>query len=102
MALPPSAQMYRPTPAQWPKNSKLVSRSRDLSAWAGLGEVLLPNILTLGPELTDAAPSYMHVILRHADDTTLMAEREEELKEPPDEGEREEWKIWLKTQHSKN
>ena len=39
--------------------------------------------------------------LRYADDTTLMAESEEEL-EPLDEGERGEWKSWLKTQHSKN
>ena len=39
--------------------------------------------------------------LRYADDTTLMAESEEELK-PLDEGKREEWKSWLKTQHSKN
>ena len=38
--------------------------------------------------------------LRYVDDTTLMAESEEEL-EPLDEGEREEWKSWLKTQHSK-
>ena len=38
--------------------------------------------------------------LRYTDDTTLMAESEEEL-EPLDEGEREEWKSWLKTQHSK-
>ena len=41
--------------------------------------------------------------LRYADDTTLMAESEEELKkEPLDESERGEWKSWLKTQHSKN
>jgi len=39
--------------------------------------------------------------LRHADDTTLVAESKEELK-PLDEGERGEWKSWLKTQHSKN
>ena len=39
--------------------------------------------------------------LRYTDDTTLMAESEEELKEPLDEGERGEWKDWLKTQHSK-
>ena len=39
--------------------------------------------------------------LRYADDTTLMAESEKEL-ELPDEGEREEWKSWLKTQHSEN
>ena len=39
--------------------------------------------------------------LRYANDTTLMAESEEELKRL-DESEREEWKGWLKTQHSKN
>ena len=39
--------------------------------------------------------------LRYADDTSLMAESEEEL-EPLDEGEREEWKSWLKAQHSEN
>ena len=36
--------------------------------------------------------------LRYADDTTFMAEREEELKKPLDESERAEWKSWLKTQ----
>ena len=40
--------------------------------------------------------------LRYAYDITLMAEREEELKEPLDEGERAEWKSWLKTPPSKN
>ena len=40
-------------------------------------------------------------ILRYADDTTLMAESEEELKSL-DESERGEWKSWLKTQHSEN
>ena len=39
--------------------------------------------------------------LRYADDTTLMAESEEELKNPLDESERGEWRSWLKTQHSK-
>ena len=39
--------------------------------------------------------------LRYADDATFMAESEEEL-EPLDESEREEWKSWLKTQHSEN
>ena len=40
--------------------------------------------------------------LRYANDTTLMTEREEELKSlwKPDERERGEWKNWLKTQHS--
>ena len=37
--------------------------------------------------------------LRYADDTTLMAESEEEL-ESLDESEREERKSWLKTQRS--
>ena len=37
--------------------------------------------------------------LRYAHDTTLVAESEEETKEPLFEGEREEWKSWLKTQH---
>ena len=40
--------------------------------------------------------------LRYADDTTLMAESEEELKSFFDEGERGEWKSWLKAQHSEN
>ena len=40
--------------------------------------------------------------LRYVDDSTLMAEREEELKEPLDEGESAELKSWLKTKHSKN
>ena len=39
--------------------------------------------------------------LRYAGDTNLMAEIEEELKSL-DESEREEWKIWLETQHSEN
>ena len=39
--------------------------------------------------------------LRHAEDTTIMAESEE-LKEPLDESERGEWKSWLKTRHSEN
>ena len=41
--------------------------------------------------------------LRYADDTTLLAESEEELKKKPlDESERGEWKSWLKAQHSEN
>ena len=39
--------------------------------------------------------------LRHADDTTLMAESER-TKEPLDGSERGKWKSWLNTQHSKN
>ena len=40
--------------------------------------------------------------LRNADDTTLMAESEEELKSFLNESERGEWKSWLKAQHSEN
>ena len=40
--------------------------------------------------------------LRNADDTTLMAESEEELKKPLDESERGECKSSLKAQHSAN
>ena len=40
--------------------------------------------------------------LRYADDTILIAESKEELKEPVDERERGEWKSWLKTQFSEN
>ena len=40
--------------------------------------------------------------LIYADDTTLMAESEEELKKPLDESERRERKSWLKAQHSEN
>ena len=39
--------------------------------------------------------------LRYADDTTLMAKRRR-TKEPLDEGEKREWKSWLKAQHSEN
>ena len=40
--------------------------------------------------------------LRHADDTTLMAESEEELKSFLMRVKKESEKSWLKTQHSKN
>ena len=40
--------------------------------------------------------------LRYADYTTLMAEREEELKSLLMKSERGELKSWLKTQHSEN
>ena len=36
---------------------------------------------------------------RYVDDTTLMEESKEELKEPPDKGRRGERKTWLKTQY---
>ena len=39
--------------------------------------------------------------LRYADDNTVIAESEEEI-ESLDGSEREEWKSWLKTQHSRN
>ena len=40
--------------------------------------------------------------LKYADDTTLMAENEEELKKPLDESEKGEWKSGLKTQQWEN
>ena len=40
--------------------------------------------------------------LRHADDTTLMAENEEELKSLLMKVKVESKKSWLKTQHSEN
>ena len=40
--------------------------------------------------------------LKYAGDTTLMAEKWRRTKEPLDESEREEWKSWLKAQHSEN
>ena len=39
---------------------------------------------------------------RYADDTTLMAESEEELKSLLMKSERREWKSWLKAQHSEH
>ena len=40
--------------------------------------------------------------LRYADDTTIMAESEEEIKSLLIESERGEWKSWLKAQHSEH
>ena len=40
--------------------------------------------------------------LRYADDTTLIAESEEELKNLLMKMKRGEWKSWLKAQHSEN
>ena len=40
--------------------------------------------------------------LRYTDDTNLMARKWRGTKEPLDESEREEWKSWLKSQHSEN
>ena len=40
--------------------------------------------------------------LRHAYDTTLMAENKEELKSLLKKDGEKEWKSWLKTQHSEN
>ena len=51
-------------------------------------------------ELTNAGRDISN--LRDADDTTLKAEGEEELKSLSDEGERREWNSWLKIQHSEN
>ena len=40
--------------------------------------------------------------LKYANNTTFMAENEEELKSLIDESERAESKSWLKSQHSEN
>jgi len=40
--------------------------------------------------------------LRYADDTTIMAESEEELKSLLMKVKKREWKSWLKAQHSEN
>ena len=40
--------------------------------------------------------------LKYADDTTLMAESEEELKSLLMKAKEESWKSWLKAQHSEN
>ena len=40
--------------------------------------------------------------LRYADDTTLMGQSEEELKNLLMKVKRGEWKSWLKAQHSEN
>ena len=40
--------------------------------------------------------------LRYADDTTIMAESEEEITSLLIESERGEWKSWLKAQHSED
>ena len=40
--------------------------------------------------------------LRYTDDTTLMAENEEELKSLLIKCEKREWKSWRKAQHSEN
>ena len=78
------------------------------------GCILLPCLLNLYAEYImrnvglDEAQTGLKIAgrninnLRYADDTTLMAESEEELKKPLDESERGERKRWLKTQHSEN
>ena len=53
-------------------------------------------------KLESRLPGEISTTSDNADDTTLMAESEGEIKEPLDEGKRGEWKNWLKTQHSKN
>ena len=40
--------------------------------------------------------------LRYADNTTLLAESEEELKSLLMKVKKEDWKSWLKAQHSEN
>ena len=79
------------------------------------GCILSPGLFNLYAEfimwnarLDEAHPTVIKIAgrninnLRYADDTTLMAESEEELKSLLIESERGEWKSWLKTQHSEN
>ena len=64
------------------------------TSWETLGlEEAQAGIKTAGRNINN---------LRYADDTTLIAESEEELKSSLDESEAGEWKSWLKAQHSKN
>ena len=63
------------------------------TSWETLGEEAQAGIKIAGRNVNN---------LRYADDITLMAESEEELKRPLDEGERGQWKSWLKVQHSEN
>ena len=77
------------------------------------GCILSPCLFNLDAEYImrntglDEAPAGIKIVgrninnLRYADDTTLMAESQEELKSL-DESERREWKSWLKTQHLEN
>ena len=51
--------------------------------------------------LESRLPGEISINLRYADDTILMAEREEELKSFLMKV-KEEWKSWFKTQHSEN
>ena len=53
-------------------------------------------------KLESRLPGEIPVISEHADDTTLMAESEEELKCLLMKVKEESEKTWLKTQHSKN
>ena len=50
-------------------------------------------------KLESRLPGEISINLRYADDTTLMAESEEELESLDERGE---WKSWVKTQHSEN
>ena len=106
-------------PASWetcmPVNKQVRNRHGTMD-WFQIGKgvcqgcILLPCLINLYAEYImrnarlDESQAGMKTArrkiskLRYADDTTIMAEREEKL----DEGERREWKNWLKTQHSKN
>ena len=71
-------------------------------AVAAVAEYIMKNA---GPEETQAGIKIAGRNLnnlRYADDTTLMAESEEELKSLLMKVERGQWKSWLKAQHSEN
>ena len=65
---------------------------------AGLNESILESISKAGINIAGRNINN----LRYADDTILMSESKKGSEESLDEGERREWKMWLKTQHLKN
>ena len=80
-----------------------------IGKWVHQGCILSPCLFNFYAEYImrnarlDEAQAWIKISgrnnLRYADDTTLLAESEEEL-EPLDDSERREWKSWLKAQHS--
>ena len=76
-----------------------ITASSPITSWEIDGE----TVETVSDFILGAPKSLHHINnLRYADDTTLMAESEEELKKPLDESETGERKSWLEAQHSEN
>ena len=70
-----------------------------LVKWVHTCHIVFVQYLVFGKIYTPAGRNINN--LRYADDTTLMAESEEELKSLLMKVKRE-WKSWLKAQHSEN